>query len=46
MQKEKKTILLMEASSRQVLPMARTFKKLGYEVTTVCGYKSDLGNMT
>jgi predicted ATP-grasp superfamily ATP-dependent carboligase len=36
----------MEASSRQVLPMARAFAQMGYEITTVCQHKSDLGNMT
>ena len=36
----------MEASSRQVLPMARAFHKAGYEITTVCEHKSDLGNVT
>lgn len=46
MQKINKTVLLMEASSRQVLPMARAFKKIGYDVTTVCEHKSDLGNVT
>ena len=43
---EKKKILLMEASSRQVLPIARAFKQLGYSVTTVCGNRMDLGNVT
>lgn len=43
---EKKTVLLMEASSRQVLPMARAFHNAGYDITTVCEHKSDLGNMT
>lgn len=42
----KKSVLLMEASSRQVLPMARSFYKAGYNITTVCEHKSDLGNMT
>lgn len=41
-----KKVLIMEASSRQVLPMAKGFSKLGYEVTTVCEKKSDLGNST
>lgn len=41
-----KTVLLMEASSRQVLPMARAFNDLGYEITTVCEHKSDLGYTT
>lgn len=44
--REKKTVLLMEASSRQVLPMARAFYNAGYDITTVCEHKSDLGNMT
>lgn len=43
---KKKTVLLMEASSRQVLPMARAFHSAGYEITTVCEHKCDLGNMT
>lgn len=43
---QKKRILLMEASSRQVLPMSRAFHKLGYEITTVNEHKSDLGNVT
>ena len=46
MQKVNKSVLLMEASSRQVLPMARAFKKAGYDVTTVCEHKSDLGSVT
>lgn len=41
-----KKVLIMEASSRQVLPMAKGFSNLGYEVTTVCEKKSDLGNST
>ena len=36
----------MEASSRQVLPMARAFYAKGYDITTVCEHKSDLGNVT
>lgn len=46
MQKSIKKVLLMEASSRQVLPMARAFYKMGCEVITVCSNKSDLGNIT
>ena len=46
MQKSIKKVLLMEASSRQALPMARAFYKMGCEVITVCGNKSDLGNVT
>ena len=45
-ERETKTVLLMEASSRQVLPMARAFKELGYNVTTVCEHKYDLGVVT
>lgn len=41
-----KTVLLMEASSRQVLPMARAFHKAGYKIITVCEHKLDLGNTT
>ena len=44
--KKKKRVLLMEASSRQVLPMARAFYAKGYDITTVCEHKSDLGNVT
>lgn len=43
---KRKTVLLMEASSRQVLPIARAFYNAGYEITTVCENKFDLGNMT
>ena len=39
-------VLLPESSGRQVLPMAKAFKKLGCHVTTVQGTKSDLGNVT
>lgn len=39
-------VLLPESSGRQVLPMAKAFKKLGCHVTTVQGKKSDLGNVT
>lgn len=46
MQKHIKKVLLMEASSRQVLPMARAFYKKGYEVSVVCGNKFDLGSVT
>ena len=46
MSQKLKKVLIMEASSRQVLPMARGFKELGYEITTVCENKSDLGNIT
>lgn len=46
MYERKKTVLLMEASSRQVLPMARAFVNLGYEVITVCEHKYDLGAVT
>ncbi len=41
-----RTVLLMEASSRQVLPMARAFHKLGYRVITVCEKRTDLGAVT
>lgn len=44
--RKKKTVLLMEASSRQVLPMARAFYNAGYDITTVCEHKTDLGNVT
>lgn len=37
---------MMEASSRQVLAMAKGFYELGYIVTTVCENKYDLGNIT
>lgn len=46
MQKKMKSVLLMEASSRQVLPMAKAFYQAGYRVTTVCEHKSDLGCVT
>lgn len=36
-------VLLCEASGRQVLPMVKAFHKLGCEVTTVQGRKTDLG---
>ena len=39
-------VLLPESSGRQVLPMAKAFKKLGCHVTTVQGKKSDLGSVT
>ena len=39
-------VLLPEASGRQVLPMAKAFKELGCEVTTVQGTKKDLGSVT
>ena len=39
-------VLLPEASGRQVLPMAKALKKLGCNVTTVQGKKSDLGFST
>lgn len=40
------TVLLPEASSRQVLPMARFFSEAGCEVTTVQEKKLDLGYAT
>ena len=46
MSEVKRKILMMEASSRQVLPMAKAFHDLGYEITTVCEGKYDLGNIT
>lgn len=42
----KLSVLLMESSSRQVLPMAKGFKELGCKVTTVCESKLDLGYNT
>lgn len=41
-----KKVLLMEASSRQVLPIARELYRMNYDVTTVCEKKTDLGYVT
>ena len=46
MKKNKTKILLCESSSRQVLPMAKAFAKLGFDVVTVQGKRSDLGAIT
>ena len=46
LKKSKPKVLLCESSSRQVLPMAKAFAALGYEVVTVQGKKTDLGAVT
>lgn len=40
------TVLLPEASSRQVLPMAKALEELGCRVITVQEHRADLGNKT
>lgn len=41
--KERIKVLILEGYARQCLPFAKSFKKLGCEVTLLCGSKSDLG---
>ena len=44
--RERKTVLLLEAYTRQVLPVAKGFSKLGWRVVTLNSSRLDLGNAT
>ena len=38
-----KHILILEGYARQCLPFMKSFKKMGCEITLLCGSKLDLG---
>lgn len=46
MSERRKSVLLLEAYTRQVLPIARGFSKLGWRVLTLNASRLDLGNVT
>ncbi len=43
---KKRTVMLLEAFARQVLPIAKGFSRLGYDVVTVNQTRFDLGHVT